>query len=337
MLDTAVVRPPEFRARTKMAPEAMDERWRKLAVDTDYSVLLTGPTRILKPDGKLLAHYLPGAFSAERMAEFYDVLHELRKMETGNRGYASGTQSFPAFKDSTRMRTVPIASAIIGAADPGGQYFYCRLTAFSLKDFEKYSSLFPLFQDIAGLFRDNVGDRYAAQMAYVNRTHPDWVIPGTPFTTITVNNSYPTGYHTDKGDLDDGFSCLTVLRKGTLSGGRLVFPEYGVAVDMQNGDQLLMDAHAAHGNTQLICGDCGVPMGPGAGLEYSHEAQGCTAERISIVSYYRTKMENCGSPEEEAAKAAAKAEMRGELAEGRTLSEIAVEEQAMETVSFHGK
>lgn len=345
----------EFRAKTLLAPEAMDARWQKLAPDDDYVLLVTGPARIYKPNGKLLAHYIPAAFSTERMGEFYDTLHLLRKYETGNRGYASGTKQFASFAGSTRMRTLPIPSAIIGATDPGGQYFYCRLTAFTLKDFEKYRDLFPLFRDIAGLFEENVGDRYKAQMEFVNRTHPDWVIPGTPFTTITVNNSYPTGYHCDKGDLDEGFSCLTVLRRGTpFKGGRLVFPEYGIAVDMQDGDQLLMDAHAAHGNTQLYCGDCNKPMGPGAPVTFErqdspawkynkaavdadlkvlapefwrwdHEGAGCTSERISIVSYFRTLMTDCGSAEEEAAKAAAAAERRADVSENRTVTEMAAE------------
>jgi hypothetical protein len=339
----------EFRAKTILAPDDMEARWQKLAPDDDYVLLVTGPARIYKPNGKLLAQYIPGAFSAERMNEFWDTLYALRKYETGNRGYASGTKQFPAFAGSTRMRTVPVSSAIVGAFDPGGQYFYCRLTAFTVKDFDKYQSLFPLFQDIGKLFAENVTDRYQAQMAYINQTHPDWVIPGTPFSTVTVNTSYPTGYHTDQGDLDEGFSCLTVLRRGNYSGGRLVFPEYGIAVDMQNGDQLLMDAHAAHGNTQLYCGDCGNPMGPGAPVAsergvgdgwvhkgdrwvWSHEANGCTANRISVVSYYRTKLKDCESAAEEAKKAALAAERRADLAEERTLADQMVAEMAQETV-----
>lgn len=315
----------EFRARTAQPDDLMDERWQKLAVDTDYSLLLSGEVRLLKPNGKLLAHYVPGAFRG-RTDDFYDTLHELRKNETGNRGYASGTQALPAFEGATRMRTVPIASAIIGAFDAQPPKYYCRLTAWTAKEFKgKWPGLFPLFEDIGALFAEKVPDRYAVQMQYVQQTHPDWVVEGTPFSTITVNNSYPTGYHTDKGDLDEGFSCLTVLRKGNYSGGRLVFPEYRVAVDMQDGDQLFMDAHAAHGNTQLLCGDCGVPMGPGAGLNYSHERLGCTAERISIVSYYRTMMKECGSAEEEQAKAQEWGEKRAAINENRILEDMAVE------------
>lgn len=316
----------EFRARTQLADSALEGLWQHLALPDDYSVLLTGPVRVFKPDGKLLLHYLPAAFSAERMEEFYGILHELRKQETGNRSYASGTPAYPSYAGSTRMRSVPVASAIIGSFDAAPPKYYCRLTAWSGKELlGKYAALFPLFQDIGALFASHVPDRYEVQMSFVQRTHPDWLIEGTPFSTITVNNSYPTGFHTDKGDLEEGFSCLTVLRRGSYSGGYLTFPQYGVAVDLQDGDQLLMDAHAVHGNTQLICGDCGVPMGPGAGMGYSHEAAGCTAERISVVSYYRTKMAECGSREEEAAKAEAWGERRAAIAANQTVEEMAAE------------
>jgi len=134
-----------------------------------------------------------------------------------------------------------------------------------------------------------VPDRHAAQQAQVDATHPDWVVPGTPFTTITVNNTYPTGVHTDKGDLDAGFSNLTVVRRGSYSGGIFLFPAYRVGVDMADGDLLLMDAHEYHGNTPL-------------------ELASDDAERISVVAYYRTRMVECGNAEQEADRALAHAD-----------------------------
>jgi hypothetical protein len=308
----------------------MVERWKKLATDEDYAVRLTGPSRVYKPDGKLLAVYLPRAFDPSWLDTFYPTLHDLRKYQTTNRGYASGTESYPRFAGSTRVEAAPVASAIIGSFDKNEGMPICRLTAFNGKEAEKFEGLQPLFKGIANLFEEHVPDRFAAQRDYVQRTHPAWIIRETPFTTITVNNSYPTGYHTDVGDLDEGFSCLTVLRRGEYSGGALVFPEYGVSVDMHNGDQLLMDAHAAHGNMPIICGDCGLPFGPAAGPQpgtsraaYLHTDTGCSAERISVVSYYRTDFTRCGSPEEEDAKLAAASERKAAQAEERIAAEEA--------------
>jgi hypothetical protein len=74
----------------------------------------------------------------------------------------------------------------------------------------------------------------------------------------------------------------------------LVFPEFRVAVDMHDGDVLLMDAHEWHGNTRIVCA---------CGDEPNGACAVCGAERISIVSYYRSNMVNCGTAEEEANRA----------------------------------
>ena len=81
-------------------------------------------------------------------------------------------------------------------------------------------------------------ERFAEQMKHIRRTHPEWVIAGTPFTTVTVNNTYSTGVHKDQGDLEEGFSTLVVFREGHYEGGWLCFPEYRLGVDMQDCDLL---------------------------------------------------------------------------------------------------
>jgi hypothetical protein len=350
----------ETRLRTKIPESELREKVGKILTDDDYNMLVTRATAVFKPDGKLLLKYLPGTFSAERMASFYEVLHSLKQYETTNRGLASGTERKKNFEESTWTYSKSVPSAIIGAFDAKPPKNYCRLTAWSGREMDKFSSLFPLFEDIGRSFAEHVPDRYAAQMEYVGETKEDWLIPRTPFTTITVNNTYPTGVHTDKGDLDSGFSNLCVLRRGAYRGGRLVFPEYRVAVDMQDGDLLLMDAHEWHGNTTLelldppcyVCDQratrrvTGTLAGyasartwtfcdehaafakrqPNFTLAEDRDEVITPAERISIVCYYRTKMKECGDADEEAKRAEAWAERR------IAIGEAAVEEMAEEAV-----
>jgi hypothetical protein len=213
----------------------------------------------------------------------------------------------------TQEYTPAVASAIIGAFDPYGPANYCRLTAWSGEEWDKYESLFPLFRVISEKFKEYVPERYKAQQAFAGRVDPGWRIKDTVFTTITVNNSYSTGVHLDDGDLYEGFGNLAVLRYGRYHGGRLVFPEFGVAVDMQHGDILLMDVHSYHGNTQLVCDECGQPM---KGLHEHVIGQSAPytglTERISIVAYARARMDKCGTPEEERAKAAVLADKGSE-------------------------
>jgi hypothetical protein len=283
----------DLRLRSSISDEELEEKVGKIVTDRDYNVRLTGPAKVRKPDGTLLCVYLPGALRQMITAHdgVYAVLHSLRTMVTDNRGDASGSKRY-RYGEEKRTRSKKVPSTIIGSFDAGGPKQFCRLTAWTGQQTDRFALLRPLFQVIGDNFKAHVPDRYAKQMAYVAKTAPEWVIPGTPFSTITVNNTYPTGVHTDKGDLADGFSTLAVIRRGDYSGGVFVFPKYRVAVDMQDGDLLLLDAHEHHGNTAI-------------------EKHSEDAERISVVCYYRTGMVECGTADEEYRKAVAYAERRG--------------------------
>jgi hypothetical protein len=235
----------------------------------------------------------------------YGVLHKIKE-RTDNRGLASGTKRANAGGNRTRTRLV--TSQILGAMDGIPRKPECRLTAFSAKKVAEWEQLFPLLQAMARAFGDQVPDRYAAQADYAARTESDYIVPGTPFTTVTVNNTYPTGVHTDKGDLDAGFSCLAVARRGNYSGGVLTFPEYRVAVDMQDGDLVLMDAHEWHGNTQIIC-DC-YDHADATPTPLNGPCSVCRAERISVVAYYRTKIAECDALPVEREKARQRTERK---------------------------
>jgi len=270
----------EIRVRSRIPKVELDKKVGRILTESDYNVRLTGATKVLGPGGQPLAVYLPGVLSGPLNEEHYPVLHGV-KVQTDNRGLASGSRKF---KVNQQNRANMVRSAIIGSFDNEKRRFpYCRTTAWTGKHTEEFSSLYPLFQYIGRQMEQYVPKRYAVQWARAEATDPAWRVPGTPFTTMTVNNTYPTGVHVDKGDLDAGFSCLAVWRRGQYSGGHLTLPEWRIAVDMQDGDLLLMDAHQWHGNTAL-------------------ELESEDAERISLVLYYRTDMLACGTAEEELGK-----------------------------------
>lgn len=284
-----------LRVRSRLHPEALERLKGKVLGDDSYDALLTGPARVFMPDGKLLCVYLPGAMEGHVSEGQYAVLHSLRRDKTNNRGPASGSQMVQV-GEQKRSYAMHVSSNILGAFDPGGTFKFCRLTAWTGRNLPQWELLRPVLGRVAEQMQAHVPDRYGAQMEEIGRTHPDWVVPGTPFTTITVNNTYPTGVHTDKGDLDKGFSTIFTLRRGSYSGGRFVFPEFRVAVDLQDNDLILMDAHQWHGNTAITC-SCGKRL--------TAFCDDCGAERISVVSYMRTAMTNCGSEAEEVRKAVA--------------------------------
>lgn len=284
------------RIRSRISEAELEAKIGKVLGDDSYNLLLTGPAKVYTPNGKLLCVYLPGAMAGYVSEEHYQSFHSLaRDRSNNNRGLASGSQRVRAGKQK-RSYSLGISSHLMGSIDPTGTFKFCRLTAWTGRHLPEWETLQPVFQRVAGELKIHVPDRYAAQMEEIGRTHPDWVVPGTPFTTITVNNTYPTGVHTDKGDLDKGFSTIFTLRRGQYTGGIFTFPEYRVAVDLKDNDLILMDAHQYHGNTAIVCA---------CGERRTAYCEVCGAERVSVVSYMRTAMTRCGSEQEEAQRAIA--------------------------------
>jgi hypothetical protein len=310
----AVVRTPSIRVGFRVADSVLERDVVSRTLDErDYNVLLNeggGPVMVYMPDGRPLACYLPGALS-DVMDEVgaYGILHPLYSSMTNNRGMASGSKRIErGGGGGTRSDAMNVSSSILGTFEPSGVYRYCRMTEWTGSNLPEWTTLAPLFRVIARHFEERVTERYNVQMNMARKTDAAWVVPGTPFTTITVNNSYPTGVHKDQGDLEDGFSTIACIRRGDYEGGALVFPQYRVAVDMQDGDLLLMDAHQWHGNTRMTCA-CGERI-------VNRFCAYCGAERISIVSYFRTRMAECGSPGEELERATVNTEKRSQPRSG---------------------
>jgi len=294
----------EMRLRSRVAEHVTHQLLGKCLGESDFDVCLTGACKLLTPDNRPLCIYLPGHVREHMSEEVYEVLHSLRDHKTANRGHASGSKRMrrgATDHRSRRSETVRIPSTVIGSLDAGGQQAHCRLTSWTGKNLPQWQILHPLLQAVGDALAMHVPERYIVQEKLASATNPAWIVPGTPFSSVTVNNTYPTGVHTDKGDLEAGYSTICTLRRGQYTGGKLVFPSYRVAVDLQDGDLILMDAHELHGNTVITCG---------CGKQTNGWCAKCGAERISVVAYYRQDMSKCGTPAEEEAKAYAGAETR---------------------------
>jgi hypothetical protein len=269
------------------------------AVPEQYAALLRNSARVYKPNGDLLLVYLRGALSESAVARAYPFLHGLRKNVSNNRGLYGGIHGakakYPRIRKDGVISHTNIApsmrSAVVGNFDRYPRIPFCRQLRLSAEDPVAWGECFPVIQEVAVLMREHAPKRYAAQLDTAQKTHPAYVIPGTPFTTLTVNNTEAGAYHTDAGDYRPGFGAMSVLRRGRYAGGTLVFPAFGVAVDMQDRDLVLFDPHEVHGNEPIV-GE-GPPCEPDAG---GHE-------RISVVHYFREKMTDCLSPAEELERA----------------------------------
>jgi hypothetical protein len=175
-----------------------------------------------------------------------------------------------------------VHSGIAGWFDRYPRIPYGRATSYTRDQFDKFKMAFPFLQSLAKGFKDLLPWRYENQMSAARKIDSGFLVPETPFTTITVNKTFRTACHFDAGDLNSGLSnLLTLSNNGNYSGCYLVAPEYRVAVNVRPGDLLLINNHEVmHGNTPIICHDE-------------------IAERISLVCYFREKMLELGSKEYE--------------------------------------
>ena len=175
-----------------------------------------------------------------------------------------------------------VLSGIAGWFDRYPRIPYGRATAYTQNHYDKFQMSFPFLQSLDRGFRELLPWRWGNQRRVADQVDPAFLVPGTVFTTITVNKTFRTAAHYDAGDYSDGLSNLLVLsNNGNYSGGYLVFPEYRIAVNVRPGDLLLVNNHEVmHGNTPIVLNDD-------------------EAERISLVCYFREKMLELGSKEYE--------------------------------------
>lgn len=175
-----------------------------------------------------------------------------------------------------------VRSGIAGWFDRYPRIPFGRATGYTRDHYEDFIKAYPFLKNLAKGFKDLLPQRYANQIAAANTIDPKFVIPDTPFTTITVNSTFRTAAHRDAGDFTKGMSNLLVLSNdGDYTGGYLVFPEYRIAVNVRPGDLLLVNNHdIIHGNTPIVLGNP-------------------NAERISLVVYLREGMLELGSYEYE--------------------------------------
>jgi hypothetical protein len=211
-----------------------------------------------KGEEKLLLRFRKGVLSTAKLQEFYENIIDFAHHTTENRGNASGNNAKRGVAYNKSVK-----SNIFGFFDRWGPSqkrkfrehgFKAELDVrpcrFNMENPEKYQHLLPLLKEIDQWYARLVPEYYRNQ-ARKAQMIPEFRIAGTAFTTVTTNINYRTTIHTDKGDDEEGFGNLVVLERGEYSGGETCFPQYGLGVDVREGDVLFMDVHQPHGNLPI--------------------------------------------------------------------------------------
>jgi hypothetical protein len=193
-----------------------------------------------------------------------------------------------------------VASMPIGFFDADNKMckLPCRLTHFTRTNFEKYQEGFPFLQKIDSLYKKLTPAQHRKQLIRSNKK-PDLKIPGTSFSTVTINRNFRTAMHRDAGDFKEGFGNLTVIERGKYHGGYTVFPQFGVGINLRNNDFVAMDVHQWHANTPMYETEEDKTYNQVIPKVYKDNPNIGTAglyelyTRISFVCYLREKLINC--------------------------------------------
>jgi hypothetical protein len=287
-----------------------------------YHTLVTDDTDVYKENGELLLKFRKGVIPYELCKVAIDSYKKAAMKKHDNRGASAGPldrDKIPnyvgTFVNEGKYRTHYISSV---SGTPSKKYvsnlspsniigFYdrpdrntknkgppCRLTSFN-RDFpEKWVAAVPFIQKIDQCFKKLIPDRHRAQYERACQV-PQFQIKNTAFSTVTINYSWRTALHRDAGDYHLGFGNLIVCEDEenphTYGGCYTGFPQYGVCVDVREGDFLGMDVHEWHANTEFF------PTNDDLMNEYSENEDvyknNWHFNRLSIVCYLREGMIRC--------------------------------------------
>tara|TARA_B110000503_G_scaffold4580_1_gene6041 strand:- start:1561 stop:2928 length:1368 start_codon:yes stop_codon:yes gene_type:complete len=171
-----------------------------------------------------------------------------------------------------------VFSGIAGWYDRYPRIPFGRATGYTRDNPEQFEKAYPYLQSLARGFKELLPWRYNNQMVAAAKVDPKFVIPETPFTTVTVNRNFRCAAHYDPANMENGFANICVVSKNdNYSGSYLVFPELGYAVNIRPSDLLFVNNQAGlHGNTELVLHDD-------------------TAERVSMIAFFHEGMLELGT------------------------------------------
>tara|TARA_R110002012_G_scaffold24851_3_gene82615 strand:- start:8619 stop:9548 length:930 start_codon:yes stop_codon:yes gene_type:complete len=281
--------------------------------ETHYNEIIKESAIGLKENGEVLFVFVKGSIKEENREKYIEALKSNAKTKTKNRGTAAGVAEVSRFpkdavslckKDGTPLTNPRLVSVQYKRADGTicgrcqsnavrsgcAGYFDavaglpCRMVGWSTRNPEKHLRMTELCEEIGNAHKENEPISYNFQRS---KSHKDYLMGDSPYSTMTLNYDFRTACHIDRGDLINSLSTLTILEEipNNYKGCYLGLPEYKIAVDIRSGDTLIFDAHEFHANTEMNVLSDKLPINDLTGEPYGG--------RISIVAYLRNRISEC--------------------------------------------
>lgn len=132
---------------------------------------------------------------------------------------------------------------------------FCASTSLAQESPDDHDLICELGQRISAHYLNRAPEVFGSHKQMVDeKMRPEWVIPGTPFTSGIINKNNPLKYHFDTGNFKKVFSCMVAFKKD-CDGGHLSLPEYDCGLEIADNSILLFDGQEIlHGVTPFKLG-----------------------------------------------------------------------------------
>lgn len=258
----------------KISDEKMEHYVNKFVTRDMIDTIIDKDAEVYNEHGELLLLFRKKKLTGGQ--DFYgEVADFMKQNPSSNRSVASGQSHYDLNKNPK------INTTILGYFDIWGPSQKSRFkkrgikmplevreTMFVAKHPDKFKRMIPYIKQIDVLYKKYLPDYYKKQCRKAKET--PFKVGNTAFTTITTNINFQTAIHKDRGDDEEGFGNLAVIERGKYTGGETCFPQYGIGVNVREGDVLFMNVHEWHGNLPI---------------KFEQDA-----ERMSVVCYLRKRV-----------------------------------------------
>lgn len=235
-------------------PGSASEMWRpgKFRNLTRKYVICNETETFVDPEIGIVGALVKGCLSARDVNSGRELIRY--KSATDNRPDASGVSRTDTINGREYRRGGKIMSSMVGFASRSN-FHPDRVTAMTARHLPHFiRRIEPLMRSITKIFRRHAPEEFKRQRAFIKSVPPEFVIPGTVFTTGTVNVDVRTAAHRDTGDFGGGLAALAVFNYDSeriWTGGQLLLIEYNLAFNLEEGDVLFIHPKALHCNGRL--------------------------------------------------------------------------------------
>lgn len=209
--------------------------------------IISDSTKVLTPNGAVIAVYLRERINIQLREAAYKVLKGIARDRIDNRPAAVGATSLPRIsKDGRLTNRCAVPEGVLKVLDKRGVRQATLRVGTHRRELKKTAAL---LERLSHLFEKYIPDIYEAQRKVAKKS-PDR-IPRTPFTAFYLNKNLASAYHRDASNLARSLSTITVIG-GDYRGGELCFPRYRIAFALRPGDVLLfLGQELLHGNLRI--------------------------------------------------------------------------------------